>query len=233
VKPWQPIRGAMAVGMAACCFVVSTCAAGMRRGPEITRAASMVEGALAGSGVRQPMRVIFNWEYTGSSGRLRGEGVARVNPPDRFRLDFFGPAEGAMQATLVDGVLTASGDLEALQLPPATFLYAMAGLFRPPDEVPRSGFVSGPFNVFEYEGPSPGGHQFFFLDGDRLDRLEEHRDGRRQRWITLERGIDSHWPDEASYRDAVNRNGVRWELLSVETVAEAYDEAIYSIPEHR
>ncbi len=232
MKRWLATRNRMAACVAFCIVAAGACASGIRRGPDLPGADAIARDAIVETRVKKPMRVVFNWEYTGEKGRLRGEGIARVNPPDLFRLDFFGPGEGAMQAALVDGILSATGDLEGLELPPATFLYAMAGLFRPPTEEPLSGFMSGPYRVFEFE-EQPGLQQFFFLSGGRLARLEEHRGGQRERWIILDRGKDPYWPDEASYRDTANRNGVKWELTSASAVEEAYDDAIYSVPGHR
>ncbi|MXW55802.1 MAG: hypothetical protein F4Z59_03695, partial [Gemmatimonadales bacterium] len=185
--------------------------------------------ARASSGTEQPMHVVFTWEYAGESGNFRGDGAARVNPPDRFRLDLFSTGEGSLQATLVDGVLSTSGDIEGVELPPTVFLYAMAGVFRPGDAPPAAGYEIPGSSVLEFavEG---GATRSYYLDEGRLTRLEERRAGRRERWIELEWGSDRRWPREARYRDIVDSSGVLWELVSATAQAQPYDEELYVLP---
>ncbi len=152
-----------------------------------------------------------------------------MNPPDLFRLDLFSSANGSLRAVLVDDRVRSDGDLEDFQLPPAAFLYAMTGVFRPGSEVPLGGFQSGEYQVLEY--PGEGGRlRYFYLSGARLTRVEERRGGRVERRIDVTWGADADWPQEAQYRDDVNGNRVRWELVRWRIQPEPYSSDTYELP---
>ncbi|WP_419166421.1 hypothetical protein [Candidatus Palauibacter sp.] len=207
----------------------AACTGGFELGAPIADAEEVASRARAASGAEQPTRVEFEWEYADERGSFKGDGVARVNPPDRFRLDLFSTGEGSLQATLVDGDLATSGDLEGVELPPSVFLYAMAGVFRPGDAPPASGFESDDLRVLEFEA-GEGRRRYFHLSGDRLTRVEERLGPRRERWIELDWGADPGWPSEAEYRDAVEETGVRWRLVSATAESRPYEERFYVLP---
>lgn len=205
------------------------CAGGFETGEPLTDPEAVAEQAAGASGADRPVRVIFQWEYADERGNLRGEGVARVNPPARFRLDLFSTAEGSMRAALVDDRLDTGGDLENVELPPPAFLYAMAGVFRPGSGAPSEGFTSGPYEVVGYAA-ADGGVRRFYLEEGRLIRVEERRDGRLERRIELEWGEDPVWPAEATYRDDVDpRTRVRWALERVVPQSEPFEDEIYDV----
>ncbi|WP_419161936.1 hypothetical protein [Candidatus Palauibacter sp.] len=238
MRPGPPARPVLwplilALGAAAC-------GGGSRLDTPIPDAEDVARRVREASAVEHPTHVIFEWEYADESGSFRGDGVARVNPPDRFRLDLFSTGEGSLQATLVDGVLTTSGDLEGVDLPPIVFLYAMAGVFRPGEDAPRAGFAAPgrqapaagseiPGLQLEFEAEGGTRRYFDFVDG-RLTRVEERSGRRRERWIELAWGSDSVWPREARYTDEVTESGVRWELLSTRVEPQLFDEGFYVLP---
>lgn len=205
------------------------CAGGYGTGEPLADPEAVAERAAAASGADRPVRVVFEWEYADERGNLRGEGVARVNPPARFRLDLFSTAEGSMRAALVDDRLDTGGDLEDVELPPPAFLYAMTGVFRPGSGAPIEGFTSGPHEVVGY-AVADGGVRRFYLEAGRLVRVEERRAGRLERRIELEWGEDPVWPREARYRDDVDpRTRVRWALERVVEQSEPFEEEIYDV----
>lgn len=205
------------------------CAGSLETGEPLSDPEAVAARAARASGAERPVRVIFEWEYADERGNLRGDGVARVNPPARFRLDLFSTAEGSMRAALVDDVLHVAGDLEEVELPPPAFLYAMTGVFRPGPDAPGEGFASGPYEVVGYAVPD-GGVRRFYLEGGRLVRVEERRDGRLERRIELEWGDDPVWPREARYRDDVDpRTRVRWALERVVPQSEPFEDEIYDV----
>ncbi len=207
---------------------LAACGGGIQRGAPLTNIDEIASRALATTGAKVPVRVVFEWEYADDRGRLRGDGAGRVNPPDKFRLDLFSTAEGSMRAALVDGELTTSGQIEDVQFPPATFLYAMTGVFRPGPGEAVEGFRSGDFDVLGYPAAN-GGMRYFYFDAGRLDRVEERRGSRMLRRIVLEWGDDPAWPREARYRDDVTPNVVRWELVRVIPQEARWPEEIYDI----
>jgi len=207
----------------------AACAGGLARGAPLADVAGIAATVRTGSGVSQPTHIIFDWDYADSRGPLRGEGAARVNPPDLFRLDLFSSGNGSLSAVLVDDRVRSDGELEDFQLPPPAFLYAMAGVFRPGSDVPRGGFESGEYRVLEYAGEG-GSQVYFYLSGERLTRVEERRGARVERRIEITWGPDPHWPREARYRDDVNENRVRWELVRLRTQPEPYASDTYELP---
>jgi hypothetical protein len=94
-------------------------------------------GAPAPAAVRLPAlalpeareRIVFRWRYEEPGFSARGEGAARVAPPDSARLDFFlDGGFGGGWATLVGGELRTPDDNVARRLvPPAPLLWAALG----------------------------------------------------------------------------------------------------------
>jgi hypothetical protein len=200
----------------------------MVRGEPLADPGEIARDAIRSSGADQPVRVVFEWEYADDRGNLRGDGASRINPPDLFRLDLFSTAEGSMRAALVDDELTVSGQIEDVQLPPSTFLYAMTGVFRPGPAPPVEGFRSDGFQVLGYPAGDDAVRYFYLLDG-RLQRVEERRGNRIQRRIVLEWGDDPTWPREARYRDDLTPSVVRWELVRVAPQEERWADEIFEI----
>ena len=195
---------------------------------EIENPTALAERAVRASGSERPGHVRLDWEYADTKGNLRGEGVARVNPPDRFRLDFFAPGEGSMQVVLVDGRLDTLGEIEGVEIPPPAFLYAMAGVFRPGNRSPTSGQIEDGREVLEYEY-GDGAHTSFYFESGRLVRVEERQRGRVSRRIELEWGADTAWPARAEYRDNLTPSRAKWELVEVRVATDPYPDEIYDL----
>ncbi|NIP78984.1 MAG: hypothetical protein GWM90_07200, partial [Gemmatimonadetes bacterium] len=67
---------------------------------------SAAADAIARTAPDRPLRVRFDWRILDGEARFSGEGVARIEPPYRARLDLFGPqGEGYLSAALVAGEL--------------------------------------------------------------------------------------------------------------------------------
>lgn len=161
-------------------------------------------------------RLLFRWEYDDPFYTARGEGAARLAPPDSARLDFFVDGGlGSGGAILIgDTIRTASEDGRRY-LPPVPLLWAALGVLR----------VSGRDTVAR-------------LDGDTL--RVEIGDGqifravfKDESLVALER-IDGGRLREDVYRDSVRieyRNRAsrrRLTLSSLRRVSDApYDPAIW------
>lgn len=208
-------------------WIATACAASLQQGPPLADPAAVATRARDASGIDRPWQVRFRWEYADERGNLRGDGVARVNPPDRFRLDLFA-TEGSMAAVLVDDSLDTLGQIEDVELPAPAFLYAMAGVFRPGADVPDGGFERDGMEVLRYEAGAAG-VRWYYLRHGRLERVEERRDGRLRRRIELAWGGDGSWPREATYRDDVTPSRVRWELETVRIVDRPWGPEIYEL----
>ncbi len=225
----SPARWRRATARALALLGVAGCGGVAPRGEPLADPASVAESAREATSVAGPTRVVFEWEYADERGNLRGEGAARINPPDRFRLDLFSTGEGSLVAVLVDGRLATSGDLEDVDLPPPPLLYAMAGVFRPGAAAPASGFRSGDLEVLAY--PSAGAEvRYYYFESGRLVRVEDREGARLRRRIEIAWGTDPTWPREARYRDDVTPTRVRWELERTVAREEAWDDEVFSIP---
>lgn len=74
-------------------------------------------------------RVVFRWRYQEDGFSARGDGAARVAPPDSARLDFFleGGYGGGWAILLGDAVSTPPGSVGQRLIPPAPMLWATLG----------------------------------------------------------------------------------------------------------
>lgn len=77
-------------------------------------------------------RLIFRWEYDDPIFGARGEGVARIAPPDSVRLDFFldGGAGGGAAVLIGDSISTPPEGDGRRYLPPVPMLWAALGVLR-------------------------------------------------------------------------------------------------------
>lgn len=185
---------------------------GAPEGPPLPDPVAAAEETRRATGVTEPSEVRFRWEYGDESGRLRGDGVARVNPPDSFRLDLFTTGEGSMAVALTGDSLTTLGRIENVELPEAPFMYAMAGVFRPGPGVPAAARRAGGGRVLVYDA-GPGRRRSYRLDGEgRLVAVEERSDGRLARRIELTWPEAGRWPARAEYREFGTPRRVEWHL---------------------
>jgi hypothetical protein len=74
-------------------------------------------------------RVVFRWVYGDPIFSARGEGVARIAPPDSVRLDFFadGGVGGGFAILIGDRLTTPANDDARKYLPPVPLLWAALG----------------------------------------------------------------------------------------------------------
>jgi len=90
-------------------------------------------------------RIVFQWSFTDDNVRVRGDGAARVAPPDSVRLDFFvANGMGSGYALLVgDSVRTPAGDAVRRYLPPVPLLWAALGRLAVPSAPDTAARVDG------------------------------------------------------------------------------------------
>lgn len=188
------------------------CASAGGPGAPLADPAATAERLRSATGAEEPQRIRFRWEYGDEQGRLRGDGVARINPPDSFRLDLFTSGEGSMAVALAADRLSSLGQIEDVELPEAPFLYAMAGAFRPGPEASLEG-GRGSADEASLAFVAPGGRTWVFgFEGERLVRLEERDGGRVSQRISVSWGEGGSWPRSAEYRDLRRPRRVEWHL---------------------
>jgi hypothetical protein len=142
--------------------------------------------ATLGSGHR---RLVFTWELHDGEIVARGEGAARLAPPDSARLDFFlAGGNGSGAAVLIgDSLRLPPGrDVEGL-LPPPALLWAALGRLAVPAVGDTEARLDG--SIFRADLGRPIRWRVTF-DGDSLRRLERVADGRVREWVA--RGPAGH-----------------------------------------
>lgn len=126
--------------------------------------------------------VVFRWEASDPDLTVRGEGVARIAPPDSARLDFFlAGGLGGGRAVLVGDALSAPGGAMVDRLvPPAPLMWGALGRLAVPPVADTAVAVDG--ELLRADLGQPVGWRVTFR-GDSLVRLERVADGRVVEWV--------------------------------------------------
>lgn len=176
----------------------------------------------------------FQWTYRGREGRFSGEGGLRINPPDSVRLDLFGPGwSGVQSAVLVEDAVVYVGE-QRVRLPPPTFLWAMFGIFKPPEEATPEAFRRGDRSVLGYRLSMRERVLFEFDTGGRLLEAELREGERTMQTIRLERAdaraAGRGWqpPAEARFRHIREFHEVRVEVREARR-HEAFKREIFEV----
>jgi hypothetical protein len=156
-------------------------------------------------------RIRFTWSYSDLDMRGRGDGVARVAPPDSVRLDLFlaGGNTGG-RALLIDDELRAPGGRTVRSfLPPPPMLWAALGRLHLPPAADTTIRVDGD-TVRADIGRDPRWRATFV--GRDLRRLELIHGDRLQQWV--ERSPDN----KVAYRHLRANRALDLNIVRVDTV---------------
>jgi len=157
--------------------------------------------AMESTAPERPRRIVFNWTAREQDGRFSGQGVARIEPPYRARLDLFGPrGEGYLTAALVGDELRLPAAAPAMPVPPPALLWSVVGVFTPPPGARLSATrVDGERTTLEYaDGPARWRFRF---EGGQLRAVEWERSGAGRRTVEIRKARPDGLPIEAAYRD--------------------------------
>ena len=204
------------------------CAKQLETGPPIDNPQALAARLRASTGPTAPYRLRFAWRYADEKGRLDGEGVVRYNPSDSLRLDLFAPGDASMSVALTPSGLSTLGEIESVRLPGPVFLYGMAGIFRPGQGPPSSGFRTADSDVLVFGEEDAA--LYVYVDGSRIVRIEERRGRRVQRRIEVTWDEVGEWPRSAAYRDFVESRRVRWDLTEATELGTGNAKEIYDLP---
>lgn len=188
---------------------------------------ALVAEASAAAGPSVPLHVTFDWSLRDPDGRFSGQGVVRIAPPWRARLDLFGPrGEGYLSAVLDEEELVLPPGADAALLPPAAFLWATLGAFRKPGgttlEVAHR--TDGRVEL-GFRGAQE--HWRFRLTDGQLRHVEwEGPDGGR-RTVQLEGSAAHGMPARGVYRDWLAYRELTLSVITVEQVDGFPDEIWY------
>jgi hypothetical protein len=127
-------------------------------------------------------KIVFQWDYSQPELRMRGEGVARIAPPDSARLDFFVNGQGTGHALLIGDQIRLQSGQGAMRdfLPPAPLLWAALGRLHVPAAPDTTVRVDS--DTLRIDIGHQSGWRATFFD-EQLRRLELIDDGRIPQWV--------------------------------------------------
>ena len=172
----------------------------------------------------RPLRGVFGWRVLDGEARFDGDGVARIEPSYRARLDLFGPrGDGYLSAALVDGDIRLPSEPE-VPLPPPAMVWAVLGVVRPPMDATLLG-TRAEGTRLELHYDVEGSRLRYLLIAERLVSVEWRGRGRHM-IIELTNEGDGSLPLAAAYRDWSRNTELHIELEDVEEV-ESYPPDIW------
>ena len=184
----------------------------------------------------RPQQLRFSWSYKDETFEANGDGVVRVQAPDKARLDFFlrnGMAGG--YAILVGDSLIVPGiDLVRRFLPPVPLLWGTLGRLAvpaTPDTATRSDGDSLRADLGALRGGdasrADGRAWRVVFGGNALARIEHIEGGKVIEWMTRRRGSTGQW--ELRYTHETAKRSLRIAVSDTTTV-ERFDDAIWRRP---
>jgi hypothetical protein len=159
-------------------LLLATVAAGCRPPRAIALPGVPVPARLPDAGLPPwHQHVVFSWDYDDAELSARGEGVARVAPPDSARIDLFlAGGFGSGTAYLLDSdVVAPGGEMVRRFLPPPPILWAAFGRLAVPAAADTTARLSGDTLRADI-GRQPTWRVTFV--GDRLAALDRIEGGR-------------------------------------------------------
>lgn len=161
--------------------------------------------------------VFFEWSAVEAGMRVRGQGVARVEPPHHARLDLFtNRGERIAVAALVGDDLRVPPGTPDL-LPPRALLWGALGVFRPGEGSDLTAGLRHGNDATELRYRLPeDGELLYRLRDSRIVGMELRRNGRVLEELRLDRNGEDRFPREATYRDMVGVRELRFTLERVE-----------------
>ena len=150
------------------------------------------------------------------------------DPARLLSLTFARMDKMAMAVAVASGELRSLGEIEDIEIPPLAFVYAMAGLFRPPGEEVEA-YAAGEDSVLVYSS-SEESRIYFFVRSGRLRRVEERYRSRTVHQVKVEWADSEPWPAQAEYRDLRERSRVRWDMHLITTETESHPGHIFDLP---
>jgi hypothetical protein len=165
-------------------------------------------------------RIVFRWQYGDPEITVRGDGAARVAPPDSVRLDFFlGGGMGSGGAVLIGDEIRAGGpDFARRMIPPPPLLWAALGRLAVPATADTSVATDGALVRGDLGSPVQWRVAF---RGDTLVRLERVDAGRVVEWVQR----DS--PGRVRYRHESGQRELSLEVVRTDPM-EGFDDAIWT-----
>lgn len=168
----------------------------------------------------EPVRVVFEWQLNEAGIRVRGRGVARIEPPYKARLDLFlGNGETVVRAALVDGELRLPPGAPEGLLPPPDLMWGVLGVFRPEFGMELMGADRMEDGALRLRYRYADARELLFgVEGGRIRHMEVLRDGHTTERVELGLEEGSRYPAEATYRNLTAFRELKLTRESVERV---------------
>ncbi len=207
-------------GFGAGVILLAGCASAPPPPPPVVDAGAVEREAQAASTLDRPYRLVFDWEFQEPGVRVRGRGVARVEPPFRARLDLFASnGERIGAAALVDDDLRVPQGM-AVVIPPSPMLWGALGVFRPGRGLygPEAQRPAQDRSSIRYRS-ADGGTLQLSMQARRIERIERRLEDRVSEELRVRFGPgDERFPRDATYRDLGAVRELRITFASVEPV---------------
>jgi hypothetical protein len=219
----MPIPGRVPI-LLATAFSLMGAGACAPRGPgvvaPVSDAVGLAERLESGTQLQEPIRVLFEWSLNESGVRVKGRGVARIEPPYKARLDLFmNNGETIVRAALVDGDLRLPPGTPEGILPPPDLMWGVLGVFRPETGTELLGaddLEDG--SVRLRYGYRDGRVLTFQVAGGRVRSMELLDGGHVVQRVELELEAGSRYPEEATYRNLADFRELKLTRDSLERV---------------
>ena len=169
----------------------------------------------------EPILVRFEWQLNEAGVRVKGRGVARIEPPYKARLDLFlENAELVIRAALVDGDLRLPPGAPENILPPPDLMWGVLGVFRPGQETELLGAdaLEGGSTRLRYRYPDAR-ELHFHVEKHRVRLLELVERGHVVERVALVSEGETRYPAEATYRSEADFRELKLIRETVDRVA--------------
>ena len=177
--------------------------------------------------------VFFEWRVNAPDLQLDGDGDARLQDPDRARLDLFtGNNEAVLAAGLVEDELWALEERALDFVPSPALLWAFLGHFRPGEDAALlDGEFDGDDFRLNYGLPDGDELQYLFRSG-RIAQVEVHQEGHAVHRVLLTWEGGGELPSEAIYRNlaSTSRSQLKVTVDTVERVDSHPSDIWYLVP---
>lgn len=172
-------------------------------GPAVPVVPELEQQAVAATLPGTPLLIRFHWRAREQEARYSGQGIARVEAPNRARLDLFGPrGEAYLSSVLTDGRLDVIPAGQTGGLPPPALLWSALGVFQPPEGAELVVAQQSKASMrLEYRDVTRDARWRFELEDGRLSSAQLEYAGRGRQTVELNGAGAKGIPDEARYRD--------------------------------
>ncbi len=150
-----------------------------------------------------PIRIVFDWELNEAGVRVKGRGVARLEPPYRARLDLFlTNSEPILKAALLGGRLILPPGAPRQILPPPDLFWATLGVFRTEYGMELLGGDELEQDALRLRYRYEDGKELHYRINDGMLRtVELIESGSVVQRVEVELDAESRYPVQATYRN--------------------------------